>query len=115
MLDQRIVLIERRLESTKITSKMRIENNERHRVGRARILSLQRDAYEVAEQAQVRAKSLSDSGLVTRASLDEYEKTVIQASQNLIDAEVAEAEAVRLETEYDTDRIKALIDNEGWA
>ncbi len=28
---------------------------------------------------------------------------------------VAEAEAVRLETEYDTARIKALIDNEGWA
>ncbi|MDU9003303.1 virulence factor [Sedimentitalea todarodis] len=29
--------------------------------------------------------------------------------------EVAEAEAVRLETEYDRDRIKALIDNDGWA
>lgn len=30
-------------------------------------------------------------------------------------AEVAEAEAKRLETEYDSARIKALIDNEGWA
>ncbi|WP_299196430.1 virulence factor [uncultured Tateyamaria sp.] len=30
-------------------------------------------------------------------------------------AEVAEREAVRLETEYDQARIKALIDNEGWA
>ncbi|MEY8827613.1 virulence factor [Sedimentitalea sp. XS_ASV28] len=29
--------------------------------------------------------------------------------------EVAEAEAIRLETEYDRDRIKALIDNDGWA
>lgn len=29
--------------------------------------------------------------------------------------EAAEAEAVRLETEYDGDRIKALIDNCGWA
>ena len=29
--------------------------------------------------------------------------------------DVAEAEAVRLETEYDSTRIKALIDNEGWA
>ncbi|MEP1962913.1 virulence factor [Tateyamaria sp.] len=28
---------------------------------------------------------------------------------------VAEAEALRLETEYDTARIKALIENEGWA
>ncbi|MEP4248851.1 virulence factor [Tateyamaria sp.] len=28
---------------------------------------------------------------------------------------VAETEAARLETEYDTARIKALIDNEGWA
>ncbi len=30
-------------------------------------------------------------------------------------AEIAEAEAVRLETEYDQDRIKALIANDGWA
>lgn len=30
-------------------------------------------------------------------------------------AEIAEAEATRLETEYDTDRIKALIANDGWA
>ncbi|MEO9778207.1 MAG: virulence factor [Sedimentitalea sp.] len=29
--------------------------------------------------------------------------------------EIAEAEATRLETEYDRDRIKALIDNDGWA
>ncbi|MEL7099141.1 MAG: virulence factor [Pseudomonadota bacterium] len=30
-------------------------------------------------------------------------------------SEVAEAEAVRLETEYDQDRLKQLIDNEGRA
>lgn len=30
-------------------------------------------------------------------------------------ADVAESEALRLEAEYDTARIKALIDNEGWA
>lgn len=30
-------------------------------------------------------------------------------------AEIAEAEATRLETEYDQDRLKALIDNEGRA
>ncbi|MEL6620225.1 MAG: virulence factor [Pseudomonadota bacterium] len=30
-------------------------------------------------------------------------------------AEVAEAEAARLETEYDQPRLKALIDNDGWA
>ena len=29
--------------------------------------------------------------------------------------EVAEAQALRLETEYDQDRIKALIANDGWA
>ncbi|UOA27260.1 hypothetical protein DSM107133_01983 [Pseudosulfitobacter sp. DSM 107133] len=29
--------------------------------------------------------------------------------------QIAEAEATRLDTEYDTARIKALIDNEGWA
>ncbi|MDP5216216.1 virulence factor [Ruegeria sp. 2205SS24-7] len=30
-------------------------------------------------------------------------------------SEIAEAEAMRLETEYDQDRIKALIANDGWA
>lgn len=30
-------------------------------------------------------------------------------------SEVAEAEAARLDTEYDQDRIKALIGNDGWA
>lgn len=29
--------------------------------------------------------------------------------------EIAEAEAVRLETEFDQERIKALIANDGWA
>ena len=29
--------------------------------------------------------------------------------------DVAEAEAERLEREFDTDRIKALIENDGWA
>ena len=29
--------------------------------------------------------------------------------------EIAEAEAIRLETEYDHDRIKRLINNDGWA
>lgn len=30
-------------------------------------------------------------------------------------AEVAESEAARLDAEYDTDRIKSLIANDGWA
>lgn len=30
-------------------------------------------------------------------------------------AAVAEAEAARLDAEFDQDRLKALIDNEGWA
>ena len=29
--------------------------------------------------------------------------------------EVAQAEATRIENEYDQDRLKALIDNDGWA
>ncbi|MBM1632159.1 virulence factor [Sulfitobacter mediterraneus] len=31
------------------------------------------------------------------------------------DAEVADSEAARLDSEYDRARIKALIDNDGWA
>lgn len=31
------------------------------------------------------------------------------------DVEVADAEAARIDAEYDTERLKALIANEGWA
>ncbi len=31
------------------------------------------------------------------------------------DAAVAEAEAIRIEAEYDTERLKTLIANDGWA
>ena len=31
------------------------------------------------------------------------------------DAEVAAAEAARIDAEYDQDRLKTLIDNQGWA
>ncbi|WP_413871097.1 virulence factor [Albidovulum sp.] len=31
------------------------------------------------------------------------------------DAQVAEAEAARLDAEYDTERLRALIANDGWA
>jgi hypothetical protein len=31
------------------------------------------------------------------------------------DAEVARAEAERIDTEYDTARLRALIDNDGWS
>jgi hypothetical protein len=30
-------------------------------------------------------------------------------------SEIAQSEAARLEADYDQDRIKALIDNDGWA
>jgi len=50
----------------------------------------------------------------TDAYLAEWRKTSIGEVAG--DAhEVAQAEAARLDTEYDQERIKALIDNEGWA
>ena len=48
------------------------------------------------------------------AYLAEWRKAVPYTVEGDPDA-VAEAEAVRLETEYDGDRIKALIANDGWA
>ena len=48
------------------------------------------------------------------AYLAEWRKGVPYAVEGDPDA-VADAEAARLETEYDGDRIRALIDNDGWA
>jgi hypothetical protein len=52
------------------------------------------------------------------AGTDEYLAEWRKADPYTVDGEpdaVAEAEARRLETEYDQDRIKALIANDGWA
>ena len=52
------------------------------------------------------------------AETDDYLAEWRKASPYVVDgdpAEVAEAEAARLEAEYDTDTIKALIANGGWA
>ena len=48
------------------------------------------------------------------AYLAEWRKAAPYAVEGDPD-DVAESEAVRLETEYDGDRIKALIANDGWA
>ena len=55
---------------------------------------------------------------VNAESSDAYMAEWRKAPSYAIDGgqgEVAEAEALRLEAEYDRDRIRALIDNDGWA
>ncbi len=72
-----------------------------------------RQLEERFEQAIDRA-AMKVNAKDTDAYLAEWRKAVpyvVEGDPN----EVAEAEAVRLETEYDRDRIKALIDNDGWA
>jgi hypothetical protein len=49
----------------------------------------------------------------TDAYLAEWRKAAAYAVEG-DPAEVAAAEAARLEAEFDTARLKALIDNEGW-
>ena len=50
----------------------------------------------------------------TDAYLAEWRKAAPYPMDGTPD-EVAEAEATRIDTEYDKARIKALIDNDGWA
>lgn len=55
---------------------------------------------------------------VGAADTDAYLAEWRKAAPYVVDgdpAEIVEAEAQRLETEYDQARIKALIDNDGWA
>ncbi len=72
-----------------------------------------RQLEERFEQAIDRA-AMKTGAAGTDAYLAEWRK----AAAYTVDgdpAEVAEAEATRLEQEYDQDRIKALIANDGWA
>jgi len=50
----------------------------------------------------------------TDAYLAEWRKAAPFTAEGS-DAEVADSEAARLDSEYDRARIKALIDNDGWA
>lgn len=72
-----------------------------------------RQLEERFEQAIDRA-AMKVNAKDTDAYLAEWRKAAPYAVDG-DPAEVAEQEAVRLETEYDQDRIKALIANDGWA
>lgn len=72
-----------------------------------------RQLAERFEQAIDRA-AMKVNAKDTDAYLAEWRKAAPYVVQGEADA-VAEAEAARLEEEYDRDRIKALIDNDGWA
>ncbi|MDK3072607.1 virulence factor [Sedimentitalea sp. JM2-8] len=72
-----------------------------------------RQLAERFEQAIDRA-AMKVNARDTDAYLAEWRKAAPYVVEGEPDA-VAEAEAARLEEQYDRDRIKALIDNDGWA
>jgi hypothetical protein len=72
-----------------------------------------RQLEERFEQAIDRAAMKVGAG-DTDAYLAEWRKAAPYEVEGDPD-QIAEAEAVRLETEFDRDRIKALIANDGWA
>ncbi len=72
-----------------------------------------RQLAERFEQAIDRA-AMKVNARDTDSYLAEWRKAPAYTVEGDADA-VADAEAARLETEYDRDRIKALIDNDGWA
>ncbi len=72
-----------------------------------------RGLSERFEQAIDRA-AMRSGAAETDAYLAEWRKADPYEAAGA-DAEVAEATAARLEADYDTARLKALIDNDGWA
>ena len=67
------------------------------------------------EQAIDRA-AMKTGAAGTDAYLAEWRKAEpYQIETDGTDVDVAHGEAARLEAEYDQDRIKALINNDGWA
>lgn len=72
-----------------------------------------RQLPERFEQAIDRA-AMKGAARDTDAYLAEWRKGTPQAVEGAPE-EIAEAEAARLDAEYDRARLKALIDNDGWA
>ena len=72
-----------------------------------------RQLAERFEQAIDRA-AMKVNAKDTDAYLAEWRKAAPYVVEGDADT-VADAEAARLEAEYDRDRIKALIENDGWA
>lgn len=72
-----------------------------------------RQLPERFEQAIDRA-AMRGAARDTDAYLAEWRKGAPQPADGLPE-EIAEAEAARIDAEYDRDRLKTLIDNDGWA
>ena len=66
------------------------------------------------EQAIDRA-AMKSGAAGTDDYLAEWRKAPATSDHTGSDQEIAEAEANRLDAAYDKDRLKALIDNNGWA
>ncbi|MFK7876351.1 MAG: virulence factor [Paracoccaceae bacterium] len=81
-------------------------------VGKGRRAS-KRQLHERFEQAIDRA-AMKVNAKDSDAYLAEWRKAEPYAMEG-DPAEIAEVEATRLEAEYDSDRIKVLIANDGWA
>tara|TARA_R110002049_G_scaffold23545_9_gene83591 strand:+ start:20711 stop:21007 length:297 start_codon:yes stop_codon:yes gene_type:complete len=81
-------------------------------VGKGRRAS-KRQLAERFEQAIDRAAMKTGSG-DTDAYLAEWRKADPVEMEGDADA-IADAEAARLDAEYDRDRLKTLINNDGWA
>jgi hypothetical protein len=73
-----------------------------------------RQLPERFEQAIDRA-AMKTGAAGTDAYLAEWRKADPVAIEGDSDESVADAEVSRIDTEYDRARIKALIDNDGWA
>lgn len=66
------------------------------------------------EQAIDRA-AMKSGAAGTDDYLAQWRKEVVSSDLEGADLDVAQAQAARIEREYDSDRVKALIANEGWA
>ena len=73
-----------------------------------------RQLPERFEQAIDRA-AMKTGAAGTDDYLAEWRKEPAKTEFSGTDQEIAQAEAERLQRDYDQDRIKALIDNNGWA
>lgn len=107
LVDERIALSERRLRSIESTYALRIENAERRQESRERIAEMQARGHDLAKSARDRAESLHDKGLNTQSAVEEAGTLLIQANQQLVDAEAA---AVEARDEIETTRIDRRVE-----
>ena len=108
LIDQRIELSGRRLQSAERVYDLQLKNIESGIATRQRIVDMQTEGQSLARTARDRARKMLDSEIGTQSDLERADTALLAANQQLVDAETA---LLDTQNEIDSTRVEREIEN----